>query len=212
MNTTYTRGKFGRAALGTAVALAASLSACTTVTQGTALAGDRGPCTHVAAPMLDIPTESATEPQMRIPQPPGWERSNEFYDVDESVRFSLANTDLVGEPPQNAVTVMVESVPDADAQMIFDEFQAGLVEVLDEEGVQGELTRTAGTLCGLPSETVTLAGASPATTLLVVAESGGDTYLIAVVQTVEPDSPTYRHDAETILTGFEVLPQAATAV
>jgi hypothetical protein len=52
---------------------------------------------------------------------------------------------------------------------------------------------------------------SPATTLLVVAESGDDTYLIAVVQDIDPDNPKYQRDAETILTGFEVLPQDGTA-
>jgi hypothetical protein len=226
MNTTYTRGKSARTAVSAAaVALAASLAACTTVTHGAAVVGDRGPCTHVDAPMLNIPTASDSEPQMRIPQPPGWAHSTELDNVDESIRFTLANTDLDGEPPQNAATVIVESVPDTDAQTIFDEFEAGMVEVLDEEGLQTDITRTAGTLCGLPSETVTLAGADdtqmgaavntlppgPATTLLVVAESGGDTYLVAVVQTIEPDSPTYQRDGETILTGFEVLPQAATA-
>jgi hypothetical protein len=225
MNTTHTRRKFARTSVSAAaVALATSLAACTTVTHGAAVVDDRGPCTHVAAPMLDIPTASDTEPQMRIPQPPGWERSTELEGLDESFRLGLANTELVGEPSQNAVTVMVESVPDADAQTLFDGFHAGMVEVLDEEGLQPDITRTAGTLCGLPSETITLVGADmgmgaavnalppgPATMLLVVAESGADTYLVAVVQTIEPDNPTYQRDAETILTGFEVLTQVATA-
>jgi hypothetical protein len=225
MATTHIRRRFVlTAASAAAVALAVSLAACTTVTRGTAVMGDPGPCTHVDAPMLDVPTTSSTEPQMRIPQPPGWERSTELEDPDEGIRFTLANSDLVAnEPPQNVVDVVVESVPDADAQTIFDEFQASLVQILDEEGLPADLTRTAGTLCGLPSETVTLAGADmrmgaavnalpgdPATALLVVTESGGDTYLIAVVQTIEPDNPTYQRDAETILTGFEVLPLAAT--
>jgi hypothetical protein len=30
-----------------------------------------------------------------------------------------------------------------------------------------------------------------------------------VVQTIEPGNPTYERDAETILTGFEVLPPTA---
>jgi hypothetical protein len=33
----------------------------------------------------------------------------------------------------------------------------------------------------------------------------------ALVQNVEPDNPTYQRHAETILTGFEVLPLQATA-
>ena len=226
MATTHTRRRFVRtAASAAAVALAVSLPACTSVTRGTAVLGDPGPCTHVNSAMVDVPTTSSTEPQMRIPQPAGWEPTTVLEDPDVSIRLSAANTDVdANEPLRNDVEVMVESVPDAYAQTIFDQFQAGLAEILREEGVQADLTRTAGTLCGLPSETVTLAGAdirmgtalnampgNPATTLLVVAESGDDTYLIAVVQAIDPDNPTYQRDAETILTGFEVLPLAGTA-
>lgn len=222
MNSPHTRKKVVRAAA-VAAALAASMSACTNVTPGTVVMGDLGPCTHVDAPMLDIPTSGA-EPQMRIPEPPGWARSTELADLGEGVRFALASTDLgTSEPPQNVAAVIVEPVPDTDAQAIFDEFQAGFVDILAEEGLPTDLTTTTGTLCGLPSATLTHAGAdmslgatagavsaNPATTLLVVAESGGDNYLVAVVQTNEADNPKYQRDAETILTGFEVLPQTAT--
>jgi hypothetical protein len=44
--------------------------------------------------------------------------------------------------------------------------------------------------------------------LLVVIKTGGDTYLVGLVQTVESDNPTYQRDAETILTGFQMLPPA----
>jgi hypothetical protein len=47
--------------------------------------------------------------------------------------------------------------------------------------------------------------------MLVVVESGGDTYLIAVVQTIEPGNARYQRDAATILAGFEVLPPTETA-
>jgi hypothetical protein len=226
MATTHTRRRFVRtAASAAAVALAVSLPACTAVTRGTAVLGDPGPCAHVNSAMVDVPITSSTAPQMRIPQPAGWESTTQLEDPNTSIRLTAANTDVdANEPLWNVVDVMVESVPNADAQTIFDEFQASLADILHEEGVQADMTRTAGTLCGLPSETVTLAGAdmtmgaalnampgSPATTLLVVAESGDDTYLIAVVQAIDPDNPTYQRDAETILTGFEVLPQDGTA-
>lgn len=201
------------------VALAASLAACTTVTRGTVVMGDLGPCTHVNAPMVDIPTSGA-EPQMRIPEPQGWAHSTELAGLGEGFRFALASTDLgTGEAAPNVAAVIVEAVPgadaDADVQTIFDTFQAGFVEGLAEEGLPTDLTTTTGTLCGLPSATLTPAGALPgnssAATMLVVVESGGDTYLVAVVQTGEPDNPKYQHDAETILMGFEVLPQTETA-
>jgi hypothetical protein len=39
-----------------------------------------------------------------------------------------------------------------------------------------------------------------------VTESEGDTYLVAIALTIEPDDPAYQRDPETIPTGFEGLP------
>jgi hypothetical protein len=192
-----------------AVALSVSLAGCTTVTSGAAVLGDRGPCTHVDTQMLDVPSTRSTEPRMRIPQPAGWEPSTEFEEADPSLVLASSNTG--DELPQGRVAVFVEPVSDAEVPTLFDDFTAGLEQVLAEEGLPSELTRTAGTHCGLRSETVAVAGPDPASTLLVVAESGGDTYLIAVAQTTNPDSPSHRRNAETILTGFEVLPQDSAA-
>jgi hypothetical protein len=127
----------------------------------------------------------------------------------------LVSTDLVAdEPAQNVVMVTLESVPDVDAQTIFDKTRADLVEILDEQNVPTDLTTPAGTVCGLPVETITYAGdaalnARPVTILSVVTKAGGDTFQAAVVQTIEPGNPTYERDAETILMGFEVLPPTA---
>ena len=217
MATTSTRSRLILTAAGAATVLALSVTGCTTVTPGVAMAGDRGPCTHVDAPMLDVPAASDTEPAMRIPQPRGWEPDAELADVDASIRLALSTTD------ENAVGVLVQRVADADAESIFDDFHTGLMESFEKDGLHPDLTRTAGTLCGLPSERITVAGAGvsmgdgvnsmpdgPETTLLVAAESGGDTYLIAMVQTIDPDNASQQRDAETILTGFEVLPVAAS--
>src|SRR3712207_3298777 len=102
-----------RLVLTTAVAAAAvSLSACTAVVGGAAVAGDRGPCTHVDAPMLDVPASSRSlEPRMRIPEPAGWERDPEAEDYDPNVRLALSNTDAASE---NTVGVMITEVPDAE--------------------------------------------------------------------------------------------------
>lgn len=220
MNTTHSRKKMVRAAT-VAAALAVSLSACTNVTPGTVVMGDLGACTHVGAPMVEIPTSGA-EPQMRIPEPAGWERSTEVEGVDATVRFAIANSG--NGPIEHTTAVMVERVPDADAQTIFDDFEAHLVQILDEEGMQTDLTRTAGEVCGLPSATFTYAAAvmslgttmdekatEEAKNMLVVAESGGDTYLVAVVQSTVPGNAKYQRDTETILKGLEVLPQTESA-
>ena len=219
MSTTHTRKKVVRAAT-VAAALAVSLSACTNVTPGTVVMADLGPCTRVGAPMVEIPTSGA-EPQMRIPEPAGWERSTEVESVDATVRFAIANSG--NGPIEHATAVMVERVPDADPQTVFDDFEAHLTQLLDEQDMQTDLTTTAGTVCGLPSATITYAApvmslgttldelpAEEATNLLVVTESGGDTYLVAVVQTTVPGNAKYQRDAETILTGLEVLPQKET--
>jgi hypothetical protein len=200
-----------------AAAVAVSLSACTAVVDGAAVAGDLGPCTHVAAPMLDVPASSSSEPRMRIPQPAGWERTTELEEEDGHTRLALSDADA-------AVIVMVRSIPDDDPATIFDNFHIGMLEGLEEEGLSADLTRTPTTLCGLPSETITIAAADTSTgaavnalpsdsadAVAVVAESGGDTYLIVVIQINDAADAAQRRDEEKILTGFEVLPQEATA-
>src|ERR1700742_2944978 len=107
-----------------ALAVAVSLAGCTTVTPGVAVVGDRGPCTHVDAPMLEIPADSATEPQMRIPQPAGWEHSAELQNMFDGVRFAVAAAD---DPGRNAVGVFVDAVPESDPHAIFDDYRASLV-------------------------------------------------------------------------------------
>jgi len=202
-----------------AAAVAVSLSACTAVIHGAAVAGDRGPCTHVGTPMLDVPANSSTEPQIRIPQPAGWERTPELEEEGPATRLALSDGDA-------GVIVMVRSIPEDDPAVIFDNFHTGLVIGAEQEGLSADLTRTPGTVCGLPSETFSLESAEPAmggavntlpsdgpfNTVAVVAESGGDTYLIAVVQVGGSEDAAQQSEAETVVAGIEVLPQeAATA-
>jgi len=221
MNTTPTRKKKVVRAAILAAALAGSVAACTNVTPGTVVMADLGPCAHVGAPMVNVPTSGA-EPQMRIPEPEGWARSAEVESVDGTIRFAIANSG--NGPIHHATAVMVERVPDAEPQTIFDDFEAHLTQMLGEEGMPTDLTTTAGTVCGLPSTTITYGApvaslgttldelpAEQATNVLVVTESGGDTYLVAVVQTTVSGDAKYQRDAETILTGLEVLPQTGTA-
>jgi hypothetical protein len=200
-----------------AAAVAVSLSACTAVIDGAAAAGDRGPCNHVGTSMLDVPASKSTEPQIRIPQPAGWERTPELEEDGSPTRLALSDDDA-------AVMVMVRSIPEDDPATIFDDFHTGLLMGAEQEGLSADLTRTPGTVCGLPSETVTSAAAEPAVgdalnalpsddpfkTVAVVAESAGDTYLIAVVQVGGSQDPAQQSEAEVVLAGIEVLPQEAT--
>jgi hypothetical protein len=218
MATTKKRSLFALTAVA-AAAVAVTLSGCTSVVDGTAVAGDLGPCTHVAAPMLDVPAGNSGEPRMRIPELPGWERDPQIEDTFGGARLALSNTENVaGELP--AVVVMVEQVPDGESETIFDDFHSGMVQGLEQEGMPADVARTAKTHCGLPAEMVTFtvtdtagwtAETLPMTTLVVVTESGGETYLIAVMQTVDPADSEHLREAETILSGFEVLPQDSAA-
>jgi hypothetical protein len=166
--------------------------------------------------MLDVPANSSTEPQIRVPQPAGWERTPVLEDDSPYTRLALSDGDA-------AVIVMVSSGPDDDAATIFDQFQAGMMEGAERDGLSADLTRTPGTVCGLPAETVSIATAEPMggavntlpsdepfKTVAVVAESGGDTYLIAVVQVGGSEDPAQQSEAEIVLAGIEVLPQEAT--
>jgi hypothetical protein len=215
--TTSTRSRLILTAAGAATVLALCVTGCTTVTPGAAMAGDRGPCTHVDTPMLDVPAAGSTEPQIRIPQPTGWERTPELEKDGSPTRLALSDDDA-------AVIVMVRSIPEGDPAVIFDNFQEGMLIGAEQEGLSAELTSTPGTVCGLPAETVSIAAAEPAMggavnalpsddpfkTVAVVAESGGDTYLIAVVQVGGSEDPAQQSEAETVLSGIEVLPQHAT--
>ncbi|HEX2284352.1 MAG TPA: hypothetical protein VHI10_05895 [Mycobacterium sp.] len=203
---------------GAAAAVAVSLSACSSVVDGAAVAGDRGPCTHVGTPMLDVPASSSTEPQIRIPAPAGWERTPELERDDSLTRLALSDADA-------AVMVMVREIPADDPSTIFDDFHTGLLMGAEQEGLSADLIRTPSNLCGLPSETFALAAAEPAMggalnampsddpfkTVAVVAESAGDTYLIAVVQVGGSADPEQRSEVEAVLSGIEVLPQDGVA-
>lgn len=181
-----------------------------------------GACAQVDAPMLDIPTGD-TEPQLRIPKPAGWERNTELENLDESMRFALANTATVAdESPQHVAMVTLETMPNSEAQTIFDDFRAQLGDMLATKGLVMDVETTPGTVCGLPAETLTItnnaigigAGSAgrqghPVTTLAVVAKACGQTYLITVTATSESDSAQVQRDVAMVLTGFEVLAPAA---
>lgn len=200
------------AVLAAVAVLAVSLSACSSAghqvkeagaKRPTAAASDTEACAHVDAPMMDIPTRD-TEPRMRIPRPTGWEPIADLGDV-EATRFALANT------PGRVAPVSLHRLPTADPETLFDGARAELTDLFDKRGWPTKLTTTTGTVCGLPAETVTYTGdpargADPATVLFVATNACGHSYLAMVVLPFEPDNGRYQRDAETILSGLQVLP------
>lgn len=236
MNAVVTFKKIIAVAAGTtAVALAGS--GCTVVTAGVSMPDksavgqpasviDSSACAQVDAPKVEIPTVSADEPRLRIPQPYGWESTtlSDYFGIDkESLRFTLVNSPSVFAE-DNIALVGIREVPVSEPEAIFEEGRARMVEAIEALGVQADMTMTASTLCGLPARKYTLeisassTGAAPEGTsaagnyLHVLAEIGGRTYLVVVIMVGTNDIPAYQRDAETILTGFEVLPSASASI
>jgi hypothetical protein len=96
------------------------------------LVGDPSACARVDAPMLDVPNASATEPQMRVPQPPGWEGGVERSKDSEGIRFALEVTDLA-DNWRNGAVIALEPVPDLGVQTLLDHELARQVKFFDEE-------------------------------------------------------------------------------
>ena len=169
-------------------------------------------CTSVDTPMTSIADHSDEEPIMKIPQPDGWERVT-LMD-SELIRFTMRNEGLVRDDFAPTAWVMLESHP-------------GLAE--PREGVRrSSRTRSeflgigatdvqadATTLCQLPAETIDyitpqLGPLPPHPARVVTAvlhtEKDARAATTLTVQSADADDPTYQRDAETILTGFQMLP------
>jgi hypothetical protein len=166
-------------------------------------------CTEVSAPMTPISTKANDEPRLRIPQPSGWEPTT-TVDSDIS-RFEMENENLT---PDDFAWLLVglESEPGRDdPAMVLDAIREGM---LTEAGAR-DVKVTDGTVCGHPAQTLRytiapdelLPVTAPATSLVVVAHGTNKTYAaIVTIMTTNDDTPAYQHAAETILTGFQVLP------
>ena len=200
------------------VAAAALLAVpgCSKVVTGTAVPGAHepvaksGPCEDVSAPLTSIDPHAQGEPQLKIPQPPGWERASQLD--SDIIRFTMRNKDLVARNFMPTAVVTLETVPGAatDDQTIFDQERAALVDRLGATG----LHTTKTTLCGDNAEIVDYDAPSMGRipprkikTLMVAATFDANTYVATVtVQSTDPDNPVYTRDTGTVLTGFQMLP------
>jgi Probable lipoprotein LpqN len=163
--------------------------------------------------MSRIQPRAAGEPTLRIPQPPGWQHASMLDSA--IIRYTMGNRHLAADGFVPTAVVTLESAPGTiqDQQKIFDQERTTLA---DRVGVTN-LQTTDTTLCGRTAELVSYdapaMGRIPprkARTLIVIGAFNGNTYAATVtVQATEPDNPTYAHDAETILTGFQMLPPDA---
>src|SRR6478735_4627973 len=166
-------------------------------------------CTKVDAPMTSIPDHTDEEPVMKIPQPQGWERVT-LMD-SELVRFSMRNGAMVKDGFAPTAVVTLESHPGiAEPREVFDAQQDAL-----ESGIGAtDVSVSETTVCELPAETIDyttppigILPPHPASVLTAVMHTEDDTYAMTMtVQSADPDNPVFQRDAETILTGFQMLP------
>ena len=167
-------------------------------------------CTSVDAPMTPIPDHTDEEPVMKIPQPDGWERVTMMD--SELIRFAMRNEALVKDGFAPTAVVTLESHPGiAEPREVFDAQQDAL-----ESGIGATDVRVSETtLCELPAETIDyttpqlgMLPPHPATVLTAVMHTEDETTyaMTMTVQSADAGNPTYQRDAETILTGFQMLP------
>ncbi len=173
-------------------------------------------CETVSAALTDIPTRTDQEPKLRIPVPPGWERSTKMD--SEQIRFSIRNEALTADGfTPNAVVTLQKVAGDLGKP---DQILQAQQEQLTKKLNLTDVTSTATKVCGAPalSSTYTtpeikLSPKIPpipprkATSLGTVYRAGDANYVATVtVQTIKPDDPTYQKDTGEILKGFQLLP------
>jgi hypothetical protein len=184
-------------------------------------------CQTVAAPLTDVPTRTDQEPKMRIPVPPGWERSTKMD--SEQIRFAIRNQGLAADDftPNAVVTLQKVGIEVGKPEQILEAQN----EQLKKKLKLTDLTSTPADVCGAPALSTTYTApevdlgkkiprrakdkAPPlptipprnATSLGVVYRSGDANWVATLtVQTVKPDNQTYIKDAAEILKGFQLLP------
>jgi hypothetical protein len=176
-------------------------------------AADDSECTKVDAPMATVPEVAGASddsaPTMRVPQPDGWDRVTELDSA--MIRFTMANRSMGVEGFAASAVVTIESQPgEVDADSFFDSSREALQSSFDT----ADFDYTEGTVCGLPAQTIEyvipqmsgLKQPVSATAVMVVVFTGDWTYgVVLTIQSPLPDETDYQRDAETIMTGFQVL-------
>lgn len=175
-------------------------------------------CQTVSVQLADVPTRTDQEPKMRVPLPPGWERTTKMD--NESIRFAIRNPALAvdGFTPNAVVTLQKIGLDIGKPSQILDAQNDQLAKKLKAT----DLTSTATEVCGAPalssSYTAPEMKVSPnpkipkvpsrkATSLGAVYKGADANYVATLtVQSVKPDDKIFKQDSETILKGFQLLP------
>jgi len=199
-----------RAALGAVLVAASALTGCS----GSGPSADK--CSAVSAQLVDIPTRTDQEPKMRIPLPPGWERSTKMD--NESIRFAIRNAGLAadGFTPNAVVTLQKVGTDIGKPEKVLEAQNDQLTKKLKLINMKTNPTD----LCGAPALSstytapeVNLGKKSPpipprhASSLSAIYKGGDANYVVMLtVQTIKPDNQTFIADSATIVKGFQLLP------
>ena len=165
-------------------------------------------CAETSVPLTLINPQAEGEPELRIPQPAGWDTSDKL--TSAMIRFAMVNTDLAtaGFAPNAVVTFETAAGDAADSDKVFDqqrdllESQLGATDVSAESVLQ----------CGYPAQTISYTAPAmgnvperQSKVLCVLADVSGTNYLTTLtISTVDPDNSTYAGDSADILAGFQV--------
>lgn len=157
-------------------------------------------CTASEGPRVTLDAKAADEPKLEVPTPDGWEYTAAMN--SPMIRGTVANVGLRANDftPNAVVTLEDLTGKVTSAQQGVD---AEIASV--EQGGMAVQSRTAGTVCGHPSSTITYTLQNrPVTALITAAEDGPKTWAaIVTIQTTEPENSEYAAGKKAILDGFQ---------
>jgi hypothetical protein len=200
-----------RAALTAVVLAALALTGCS----GSKPSADK--CAEVSVQLIDVPTRTDQEPKMRIPLPPGWERTTKMD--NESIRFAIRNPGLTadGFTPNAVVTLQKVDTDIGKPEKVLESQN----EQLGKKLKLTDMKSSPSQVCGAPALSSSYTAPEvklgpkippiPPRTASSVSSvfKGRDSNYVAMltVQTIKPDNQIYVQDSATILKGFQLLPQ-----
>jgi hypothetical protein len=151
-------------------------------------------------PLTVLRANSADEPTVSIPTPPGWKFSDKHN--SSLVRGAVLNEGLQANHfIPNAVVTLADVTSDSSTpQEAIDTERGGMAQKLNID------SEASGTLCGYPSMTLNYKfEGRPATTVIVAAKDQHNKVWVSTVgiQTTEPNNPDFVKDKRAILDGFQ---------
>lgn len=173
-------------------------------------------CAEVSAALSDVPTRTDQEPKMRIPLPPGWERSTKMD--NESIRFAIRNPALTvdGFTPNAVVTLQKIGTEIPKAEKVLEAQNEQLATKLKLTDMNSSTTKVCGAVALSSTYTAPEVKLGPkippvpprnASAVSALYKGPEANYVATLtVQTIRPDDKTYLADSAMIIKGFQLLP------